>query len=140
MTQTFFHLGRGHFNPMQILGLILSLGLFLGMITTPLQAQNSPELIFAVITEEPKDKGRVQAQVLANGKVNDGILMPKGTTQHNPMWKKLEMCQGVKAQAMKTSSGYEILEFRILGASMLPMPLQGVAGDCFLKKAFNFSP
>ena len=105
-----------------------------------LRAREAPKLVFAVVTEKPVQRNKLQAQVLSEGKVKDALLVPSEAALRNPMWKTIEMCQGVKAEAIQSPSGYEIIEFRILGASMLPMPLQAVAGDCFLKKALEYAP
>ncbi len=104
------------------------------------QAQSDPQLIFAVVTEKPVKRDAIQAEVLIQGKVHSSVLRPSEAARRNPMWKTIEMCQGIKAEAIVSQSGYEVIEFRILGASMLPMPLQAVAGDCFLKKALDYAP
>jgi hypothetical protein len=41
---------------------------------------------------------------------------------------------------IKTPEGYRILSLKNLDAGMLPMPLQGIAGDCLTKKALEFAP
>ncbi len=58
----------------------------------------------------------------------------------NIMWKKLETCHSLKVQALKVPEGYRIVSFRVVGAGMLPMSLQGVAGDCLLRKALEYAP
>ena len=104
------------------------------------RASNEKQLIFAVVTEKPVKKDAIQAEVLIKGEVHSSVLRPSEAAKRNPMWKTIDMCQGIKAEAIVSPSGYEVIEFRILGASMLPMPLQGVAGDCFLKKALDYAP
>ncbi len=119
---------------------VLAMVVLLSPVASLLKAAESPELIFAVVTQEPKDKSHIAAQILVKDQVAEGLLLPTEETLRNPMWKKLELCQGVKAEAIATPTGYQILNFRIVGGRMLPMPLQGVVGDCFLRKALEFAP
>jgi hypothetical protein len=58
----------------------------------------------------------------------------------NPIWKKLEVCHSLRAEAWKNPDGYRIVGLKLLDAGMLPMTLQGLAGDCLLKKALEFAP
>lgn len=112
----------------------------LSPVASLLKAAEGPQLIFAVVTKDPKDRSQVTAQILVKDRVAEGLLLPTEATMQNPMWKKLELCQGVKAEAIFTPAGYQILNFRIVGGRMLPMPLQGAVGDCFERKALDFAP
>lgn len=96
--------------------------------------------LFAVVTKVPKEKTKVTAQISTGGNVSEATLIPSENVLENPIWKKLEICHSLRAEGSKTSDGYRITSVRILDAGMLPMPLQGVAGDCLLKKALEFAP
>ena len=50
------------------------------------------------------------------------------------------MCHSLRADGWKTAEGYRIVSIKLLDAGMLPMTLQGLAGDCLLKKALEFAP
>lgn len=117
-----------------LVGLLLVLGPVL------ILAQQGPLLVFAVVTEIPQDKSQVTARVYVNGEVSTATLFPTEQAQQNMMWRGLEMCQCLKAEAQKVPEGYTFTSFRMLGPSMLPMPLQGIAGECLLKKALEFAP
>ena len=41
---------------------------------------------------------------------------------------------------MKVGDGFKVTSARVLDASMLPMALQGYAGDCLIKKAVEIAP
>ena len=58
----------------------------------------------------------------------------------NLIWKKLEICHALKAEAWKNAEGYRLVSIRALDAGMLPMALQGIAGDCMIKKALEIAP
>ncbi len=103
-------------------------------------AQQGPLLLFAVVTDVAQEKQEVTAQVYVGGQVAEATLIASERVLHNPMWKKLEICQSLKAQAWKVPEGYRIATFRMLSAGMLPMALQGIAGDCLLKKILEFAP
>ncbi|MER3424972.1 MAG: hypothetical protein C4293_18830 [Nitrospiraceae bacterium] len=96
--------------------------------------------LFAIVTKVPKEKTRVTAQVSAGGDISEVTLIPSDSVLENPIWKKLEICHSLRAEGSKTSDGYRLTSVKILDAGMLPMPLQGVAGDCLLKKALEFAP
>ena len=98
------------------------------------------DTIFAVVTKVDKDKRQATAQVLAGSAVAESVLVPTETVQDNLIWKKLEMCHSLKAEATKIPEGYRIMSVKMLDAGMLPMSLQGIAGDCLLKKALEFAP
>jgi hypothetical protein len=103
-------------------------------------AQQDPEVIFAVITKIPKDRRLVMGQISTGGPASEGTLVPNEAVVENPIWKKLEICHSLRAEAWKTAEGYQLASIRILDAGMLPMVLQGLAGDCLLKKALEYAP
>ena len=103
-------------------------------------AASAQDTIFAVVTKVDKDKRQATAQVLAGSAIAETVLIPTDTVQDNLIWKKLEMCHSLKAEATKTPEGYRIMSLKMLDAGMLPMSLQGIAGDCLLKKALEFAP
>ncbi|WP_447603292.1 hypothetical protein [Nitrospira sp. Nam80] len=96
--------------------------------------------VFAVVSEAPKDKARVPAKALIDGAVSDTKLLPSETVLGNPIWRTLEICHAMKLEGSKTSDGFKVSSVRILDASMLPMTLQGFAGDCLIKKAVEIAP
>jgi hypothetical protein len=96
--------------------------------------------IFAVVTKISKDKRQVTAQVSAGGSVSEATLIAVDAVHENVIWRKLEICHSLRAEASKTAEGYKILSMKMLDAGMLPMSLQGMAGDCLLKKALEFAP
>jgi hypothetical protein len=106
-------------------------------------AQQDEVLLFAVVTKVPKDKARVSAQVVvgaSGGTVTEAILIPSESVQDNLIWRKLEVCHSLRAEGFKNQEGYRIVSVKVLDAGMLPMGLQGIAGDCLLKKALEFGP
>ncbi len=102
--------------------------------------QQGTMLIFAVVTDLPEGKQHVRATVFVRDTVSDATLVANEEILRNVMWQKLELCHSLKAQAEETAEGYRIVSFRMLSPSMLPMPLQGVSGDCFLRKALEYAP
>lgn len=104
------------------------------------KAQEGDTLIFAVVTQPPTDKTRVDAQVAAGNRVVQSVLLAEEPILSNPAWEDLEVCHALRARAQKTEQGYRIHSFRMLDAGMLPMALQGIAGDCLLKKALEYAP
>jgi hypothetical protein len=103
------------------------------------QAQ-SETTAFAVVSETPKDKSRVSAKVLVDGAITDLKLLPNETVVSNPIWRALEVCHAVKVEGSKTNDGFKVNSVRVLDAGMLPMTLQGFAGDCLIKKAVEVAP
>jgi hypothetical protein len=99
-----------------------------------------PVLAFAVVIETPTDIRHVTAKVSINGVVEDLVLLPTDQIVPNPMWKKLEICHALKLEGHKVKGGFHVTWVRILDSAMLPMSLQGVAGDCLLKKALEIAP
>ncbi|WP_455246179.1 hypothetical protein [Petrachloros mirabilis] len=97
-------------------------------------------LIYAVVSEEPKDKTQVPAKVSISDVVSDSKLFVPDTIANNPVWRTLEICHAVRLEGTKTSDGIKVLDAKIINASMLPMSLQAFAGDCLIKKALNVAP
>jgi hypothetical protein len=117
--------------------LLLSCGIFV----LPLQgAAESEVAVFAVVSEAPKDKTRVAAKALIDGALSDTKLLPNETVLGNPIWRTLEICHAMKLEGSKTGDGFRVNSVHILDASMLPMALQGFAGDCLIKKAVDVAP
>jgi hypothetical protein len=117
--------------------LILSL---LAVTAEPVLAQGDPVLIFAVVTKVPRDRSQIPAQVLAGGQVTTSLLLAPDEILGNPIWRTLEMCHSLKAEAWKTPGGYRLASVRVVDSGMLPMELQGVAGDCLIRKALEIAP
>ncbi|MGE3978285.1 MAG: hypothetical protein AB7F94_11940 [Nitrospira sp.] len=97
-------------------------------------------IAFAVVSELPKDKTRVPAKVAIDGSVSDMSLLASDQILSNLIWKQLEICHALKLEGQKSSEGFRIHSIRAIDAAMLPMVLQGVAGDCLLKKALEVAP
>jgi hypothetical protein len=97
-------------------------------------------LIFAVVSEPPKDKSRVTARASVNDVAMDTKLLASETILNNLIWKKLEICHAMRIEGTKAADGYKDLTVRIIDASMLPMSLQSFAGDCLIKKAIEVAP
>lgn len=105
----------------------------------PKPGEDAP-LAFAVVTEVPKDRSRVHARVFAGGKVEDSVLLVPDHIVGNPIWRTLEICHSLRLGARKTSDGYKLDSVRVIDSSMLPFELQGVAGDCLIRKALDVAP
>ena len=97
-------------------------------------------LIFAVVTEVPKDKSRVTVKASINDVASDTKLLASDTILNNLIWKKLEICHAMRVEGVKAPDGYKVMTVRIIDASMLPMSLQSIAGDCLIKKAIEVAP
>jgi hypothetical protein len=95
---------------------------------------------FAVVSELPKDRIRVPAKVAIEGSVTDMKLLASDEILSNLAWKKLELCHALKLEGQKTSEGFRVHTVRAIDGAMLPMVLQGFAGDCLLKKALEVAP
>lgn len=96
--------------------------------------------VFAVVSDQPKDKMRVAAKTLLDGAVSDMKLVPAESVLGNPVWRTLEVCHALKLEGTKSGDGFKVRSARVLDASMLPMALQGYAGDCLIKKAVEIAP
>ena len=97
-------------------------------------------LIFAVVSEVPKDKSRVAVKASVNDVATDTKLLASDAILNNLIWKKLEICHAMRVEGTKASEGYRVVTVRIIDASMLPMSLQSFAGDCLIKKAIEVAP
>lgn len=97
-------------------------------------------LIFAVVSEVPRDKSRVAVKASINDVAIDTKLLASDTILNNLIWKKLEICHAMRVEGTKAPEGYRVVTVRIIDASMLPMSLQSFAGDCLIKKAIEVAP
>lgn len=97
-------------------------------------------LIFAVVSEVPKDKSRVAVKASVNDVASDAKLLASDAILNNLSWKKLEICHAMRVEGTKVPEGYRVQTVRIIDASMLPMSLQSFAGDCLIKKAIEVAP
>lgn len=97
-------------------------------------------LVFAVVSEPPKDKSRVPAKVAIDGSVADLKLLASEPMLSNLTWKKLEICHAMKLEGQRVPEGFRVTSVRAIDGAMLPMALQGFAGDCLLKKALEVAP
>jgi hypothetical protein len=123
----------------QWVALAAALGLCLSL-AVPGRAQEESELIFAVVTNIPKDRRHVTAHVLTGGQAQTVTLTPSEAISDHPIWKKLEICHSLRLMGVKTGDGYLVKSLKHLDAGMLPMALQGIAGDCLTKKALEYAP
>jgi len=97
-------------------------------------------MAFAVVSEPPNDKTRVSAKVAIDGIVMDLKLLASDQMVSNLIWKKLEICHAMKLEGQKVPEGFRVSSVRAIDGAMLPMVLQGFAGDCLLKKALEVAP
>jgi hypothetical protein len=97
-------------------------------------------LIFAVVSEVPKDKSRIAVKASVNDVATDTKLLASDAILNNLIWKKLEICHAMRVEGTKAPEGYRVVTVRIIDASMLPMSLQSFAGDCLIKKAIEVAP
>ncbi len=115
----------------------IAMAMCMAMVTCPVSAQ---ETIFAVVTSVPKDKRQITAEISVGGTVSQATLSPTDEILDNMIWRTLEMCHALKAEGLKVGDGYRVTSVKALDAGMLPMALQGIAGECLLKKALEFAP
>lgn len=121
--------------------LIGSLLVLFASVMHPLSAFAEENVIaFAVVGEIPKNRTRVPAKVAIEGTVTDMALLASDHILSNLAWKQLEFCHALKLEGYKTSEGFLVQTVRAIDAAMLPMVLQGFAGDCLLKKALEVAP
>ena len=97
-------------------------------------------LAFAVVSEAPKDRARISAKVAIEGNVADTKLLAPDQILSNLIWKTLEICHAMKLEGQKVPEGFRVTSVRAIEAAMLPMVLQGFAGDCLLRKALEIAP
>lgn len=121
---------------LRVWGIVTSLTLSLFV---PVWADDDT-VVFAVVSDVPKDRSRVSAKALLDGAVSDLKLLPGELILGNPVWRTLEVCHALKLEGMKMGDGFKVTSARVLDASMLPMALQGYAGDCLIKKAVEIAP
>jgi hypothetical protein len=95
---------------------------------------------FAVVSENPQDGARVSAKVSIGDSVADLRLLASEPILSNLIWKKLEICHALRLEGHKSVEGFQVLSVRAIDAAMLPMVLQGFAGDCLLRKALEIAP
>lgn len=98
------------------------------------------QLAYAVVSEVPKDKTKISAKIAIEGTVFDAKLLASETIVVNPIWKKLEICHAMRLEGQRSGEGFRVTSVRVVDGSMLPMALQGFAGDCLLKKALEIAP
>jgi hypothetical protein len=110
------------------------------MLAPDLALADDDILAFAVVSEPPHDKSRVGAKVAIDGVVMDLKLLASDQMVSNLIWKKLEICHAMKLEGQKVPEGFRVTSARAIDGAMLPMVLQGFAGDCLLKKALEVAP
>lgn len=108
--------------------------------TLPFVLADDDVIAFAVVSEPPKDKARIPAKVAIEGTVTDLKLLASDQILVNPIWKKLEICHAMKLEGQKVQEGFRVISVRVIDSAMLPMTLQGFAGDCLLRKALDLAP
>lgn len=116
------------------------LALNVGTFAPGASAAEEDIVAFAVVSEPPRDKTRVAAKVAIDGTVTDLKLLASDQILSNLIWKKLEICHAMKLEGQKVSEGFRVTSVRVIDGAMLPMVLQGFAGDCLLKKALEVAP
>ncbi len=122
--------------------LVIAAVVLMGVIVTgvgSVQAQED-QLAYAVVSEAPKDKTRISAKIAIDGTVTDTKLLASEAILGNLIWKKLEICHAMRLEGQRTGEGFRVTTVRVVDGSMLPMALQGFAGDCLLKKALEIAP
>jgi len=111
-----------------------------GIDRPPFVLADDDVIAFAVVSEPPKDKTRIPAKVAIEGTVVDLKLLASDQILANPIWKKLEICHAMKLEGQKVPEGFRVTSVRVIDGAMLPMTLQGFAGDCLLRKALDLAP
>jgi hypothetical protein len=110
-------------------------------ITTSFSAMADDDVIaFAVVSEVPKDTARVAAKLAIEGTVTDTKLLASEQILSNLIWGKMEICHALKLEGRRGQDGFHVHSVRAIDGAMLPMVLQGFAGDCLLKKALEIAP
>jgi len=97
-------------------------------------------IAFAVVSEAPKDRSRISAKISIDGEVTDSKLLASEQILSNLIWKKLEICHAMKLEGQRAPEGFRVTSVRAIEGAMLPMVLQGFAGDCLLRKALEIAP
>jgi len=111
-----------------------------GVVAPEFTGAEEDVLAFAVVSEPPKDKTRVPAKVAIDGTVTDLKLLASDQMLSNLIWKNLEICHAMKLEGQRVPEGFRVTSVRAIDGAMLPMVLQGFAGDCLLKKALEVAP
>ncbi len=106
----------------------------------PFVLADDDTIAFAVVSEMPKDMARIPAKVAIEGTVMDLKLLASDQILANLIWKKLEICHAMKLEGQKVPEGFRVISVRVIDSAMLPMTLQGFAGDCLLRKALELAP
>ena len=121
-------------SPLLLLFYLIAMGI------VPLAQADGELLAFAVVSEAPKDKARIAAKVSVNDAVSDMKLLASEAIVNNLIWRKLEICHAMKLEGYKVAEGFQVVTVHVIDASMLPMSLQSIAGDCLIKKALEIAP
>ena len=121
-------------SPLLLLFCLIAMGI------PPLAQADGELLAFAVVSEAPKDKARIAAKVSVNDAVSDMKLLASEAIVNNLIWRKLEICHAMKLEGYKVAEGFQVVTVHVIDASMLPMSLQSIAGDCLIKKALEIAP
>ncbi len=66
-------------------------------------------LIFAVVSEVPKDKSRVAVKASVNDVATDTKLLASDAILNNLIWKKLEICHAMRVEGTKAPDGYRVV-------------------------------
>ncbi len=119
--------------------MVVALIALLGPALASGQDRDEP-FLFAVVTKPPKDRTVITAHVMFEGVVSETKLLPVEGVVTNPVWRSLEICHSLRAEVRKAPEGFQVLSAKALDASMLPMGLQSIAGDCLIKKAVEVAP
>jgi hypothetical protein len=115
--------------------------MILAILCVPILAcSEDAQPLFAVVAKISKDKRHVTAHVFSGGSVSEVPLLPSDSIVDNLVWRKLEVCHSLRIEGTKTGEGVRIANVKTVDAGMLPMALQGIAGDCLMKKALEFAP
>ena len=108
--------------------------------TTTLAFTDDEIIAFAVVSEPPKDLARISTRLSIEATVADVKLVISDQILSNPIWKKLEICHAMKLEGRAIQEGFYVTSVRVIDSAMLPIVLQGFAGDCLLKKALEIAP
>ncbi len=65
-------------------------------------------VLFAVVSEVPKDKARVSVKAVSDGAVSDLKLLPGESVQDNLIWRKLEICHAMKVEGTRVADGFKV--------------------------------
>lgn len=111
------------------------------LVTEPPPSLADDEVVaFAVVSEQPKDRTSIAATVAIEGTVSTLHLLASDPILSNLSWKKLEICHALKLEGQPVQEGFRVASVRVIDGAMLPMVLQGYAGDCLMKKALELAP